>query len=380
MFRHLFRMMWNKKKENFLLLTEMLISFLVLFSVFSMLVYYYHNYRKPMGFEHEQVWAAHFSNPINTTDKDSIKTFFELMKKNLKTIPGIDDVSYCSINIPFAQNSIVNNNVDWFLADENYKNVLQMELLEGRWFEQQDVVAKSKPVVINNSYREELFGKTPAVGKYIGENNERQVIGVVADTKFDGDYAAASKGIFNQPNASDIFEHMLIRVSPNSDVALEGKLYKTLAGFMKSSNIEIEHLTNKRKNINYFALVPMIILSIVCCFLIINVALGLFGVLWYNINKRKGEIGLRRAIGASGNVVSTQLVAEALILATISIILGVFLAVQFPLLNVFDLPAGVYITAIFLSVLFIYVLVLICSLYPGRQAASIFPAVALHED
>jgi len=47
---------------------------------------------------------------------------------------------------------------------------------------------------------------------------------------------------------------------------------------------------------------------------------------------------------------------------------------------VFDLPAGVYLTALLLAVVFIYVLVLICSLYPGRQAAGIYPAVALHEE
>jgi len=126
--------------------------------------------------------------------------------------------------------------------------------------------------------------------------------------------------------------------------------------------------------------VPIIVMLIVGCFLIINVALGLFGVLWYNINKRKGEIGLRRAIGASGQSVSSQLVAEALILATFSLIVGAFFAVQFPILNLFDLPAGVYIAAIILSVIFIYLLVLVCSLYPGRQAAAILPAVALHED
>jgi putative ABC transport system permease protein len=110
------------------------------------------------------------------------------------------------------------------------------------------------------------------------------------------------------------------------------------------------------------------------------VALGLFGVLWYNINKRRGEIGLRRAIGATGNAVSTQLVSEALILATFSLIIGSFFAVQFPLLNVFDLPAVVYLIALGLAVIFIYILVFICSLYPGKQAAAIYPAVALHEE
>jgi putative ABC transport system permease protein len=175
-------------------------------------------------------------------------------------------------------------------------------------------------------------------------------------------------------------ERLLVSVNADAGPAFEGRLYKKVAGYIENSNVEIEHLVNKRKSINYFALVPMIVLSIVSCFLIINVALGLFGVLWYNINRRRGEIGLRRAIGATGQSVASQLVIEAMILATFSLIIGSFFAVQFPLLNVFSLPAGVYITALVLAILFIYLLVLICAFYPGKQAAAIYPAVALHEE
>jgi putative ABC transport system permease protein len=50
------------------------------------------------------------------------------------------------------------------------------------------------------------------------------------------------------------------------------------------------------------------------------------------------------------------------------------------LLNVFDVPSAVYFIALLLSVLFIYILVVLCSLYPGRQAAAIHPAIALHEE
>ncbi len=124
----------------------------------------------------------------------------------------------------------------------------------------------------------------------------------------------------------------------------------------------------------------MIILLIVTGFLIINVALGLFGVLWYNINKRRSEIGLRRAVGASGNSISKQLVGEALVLSTISLLIGSFFAIQFPLMNVFDLATSTYLIAWMLALAFIYVLVIICALYPGRQAAAIYPAVALHEE
>jgi len=92
------------------------------------------------------------------------------------------------------------------------------------------------------------------------------------------------------------------------------------------------------------------------------------------------QIDLRRAVGATGSSVSKQLVGEAMVLSTFALIVGSFFAVQFPLLNVFDLPASVYICALILAVFFVYVLVIICALYPGRQAAAIYPAVALHEE
>jgi putative ABC transport system permease protein len=69
-----------------------------------------------------------------------------------------------------------------------------------------------------------------------------------------------------------------------------------------------------------------------------------------------------------------------LVLSTISLIIGCFFALQFPLLNVFDLEAGIYVIAIIISIIFIYILVMLCALYPSRQAAAILPAVALHED
>jgi putative ABC transport system permease protein len=207
-------------------------------------------------------------------------------------------------------------------------------------------------------------------------------MGVIDDIKTDGDYQSAAPGLYNRHDTSAYkwMGKILVKVTPDADAAFEGKLYKVMSNTFKNSNIEIEHLDNKLTAYNKFTLVPLIILSIVAAFLIINVALGIFGVLWYNINKRRGEIGLRRAVGAPGAAVSAQLVYEALILATLSIIIGAFFAVQFPLLNVFDLPASVYLFAMLFAMIFIYLLVLVCSLYPGKQAAAIYPAVALHEE
>lgn len=394
MFRHLFALIWNKKKQNLLLISEILVSFLVIFGVFSLMAYYYQNYKKPMGFDYENVWVVNYSNPLQTNRADSLQLFYETVRQTLKAIPQIREVSYTSGNFPFSNttnatglsyNGAIFSTVNNFTVDDQYKEVMNVKLLEGRWFNKLDAAGKDRTIIINRTLKEEMFGKAEALGKYIGDwenKNKMKVIGITEDVKIKGDYTTTGHAIFTRADTTAFhwLGNMLIKVSPDAGAAFESRLYKVLAGSMKNANIEIEHLTNKRRSKNNAFLIPLIVISIVAGFLIFNVALGLFGVLWYNINRRRSEIGLRRAVGASSRSISGQLVSETLILATLSLLTGAFFAVQFPLLRVGNIPASVYLTALFFSILFIYLLVLVCALYPGSQAAAIRPAVALHEE
>ncbi len=390
MFRHLFKLIWNKKKQNFLMITEMFVSFLVIFAVFSMMVFYYHNYRQPMGFDYEDVWVVNFSLPQNIQSNDSVMLFQQTVKDVLHSMPQIKEASFSANNIPFAM-STSNSNTSYngkqvlsniYEAEVSYAKVLNMQVNAGRWFVQGDQISKTPPVVINEKLKATLFGNENAVGKIIGTDADRlKVVGVVQNVKDQGDYQPLEYGLYRLMDTGwyKYASTILIKVQPGTNAAFEAKLFKSLSNAIGSS-IEIEHLDKKLASKNKIFLVPAIIATVVACFLIINVALGLFGVLWYNINKRRGELGLRRAVGASGGSILKQLVGETLVLSTFALILGSFFAIQFPLLNVFDLPSGIYIIAMLFSIAFIYLLVIICSLYPGRQAAAIYPATALHED
>jgi putative ABC transport system permease protein len=395
MIRHLFKMIWNKKKQNMLLMVEMLVSFLVVFAVFTLLVYNYQNYRRDMGFESENVWVINFNNSENISSLDSIMMLREAVRNQLKSMPEIKAVSYSSANLPFAMsthNGTLDHNkqtvssVNRYTGEDDYDDVLNMELHEGRWFTKADMGAKDNAVVINSALKERLFGSGSAVGQYIGdvsgEDRRNKIVGVVKDTKFNGDFQAVQYDMFHRADTGSYrwLNKIMVKVVPGAGADFEGRLHKLMSSAIENANVEIEHLSEKRETRNNLSLVPMIILLIVAGFLIINVALGLFGVLWYNISKRRGEIGLRRAVGASGVSISKQLVGEALVLSTLSLIIGSFFAVQFPLLHLFDLPSGVYLMAWLLSLVFIYLLVMVCAFYPGRQAAGINPAVALHEE
>lgn len=387
MIRHLFKLIWNKKKQNFLLIVEMLVSFMVMFAVFTLVVYYYNNYKRPMGFVYENVWVISYpNNKMNTENKDSVAMFYETMKRTITALPEVRAASFVGGNSPFSastsNSNVTVNNVNVmannYQVDEDYARLMQVHMIAGRWFSKLDDGAKNKPIVINATMKEKTFGNKDAVGQRFKVNDDEVVVvGVVQDLKDKGDYWKPEASHFMRSGWQN---RMLVAVRPEAGASFESKLNKVLTGMMPTANIEIEHLTKNRIAKNSVNLVPMIILLVVAGFLIINVALGLFGVLWYNISRRKAEIGLRRAIGASGNNILTQIVSETLVLATFSLLLGSFFAIQFPLLNIFDMPAGVYLSALVLSILFIYLLVIICAIYPGRQAANILPAVALHED
>jgi putative ABC transport system permease protein len=394
MLTHIFKLIWNKKKQNFLLMTEMLVSFLILFAVFALLVYYYQNYRRPTGFDYENVWTTGYENPPGMSNTDSIAAYREAIRQLIRSMPQVEEVSFAGPNIPFSNNTNgggINYHkrplgTNKYTVEDSYKDIFHPSLKEGRWFSKEDEATREVHILINETLKEDLFGKENAVGKLIGGGDDgpanMKIVGVVNDLKDKGDFVGPAPGLFQRVDTSNLNwgAAILVRVRPNADAAFESRLYKTLSHFLGDANLDIRHLAYMRVRMNNIRLMPVIILLLVAGFLIINVALGLFGVLWYNISKRKGEIGLRRAVGATGNGISQQFVGEALVLSTLSLIVGSFFAVQFPLLNVFDLPASTYLIALGLAIVFIYLLVLICAFYPGRQAAAIYPAVALHED
>jgi len=56
MIRHVFKLIWNRKRTNFLMVLEIFVSFIVLFAVVGVGVYTLDNWRRPIGFSYDHVW------------------------------------------------------------------------------------------------------------------------------------------------------------------------------------------------------------------------------------------------------------------------------------------------------------------------------------
>ncbi|WP_439557613.1 ABC transporter permease [Dyadobacter sp.] len=388
MFSHLFKLIWNKKRAHSLLIVEIWASFLVLFGVLSLIVYNVRNYLKPIGFEYDKVWVVDLASNQDTVN---VAGKLNRIMERIRTYPEVESASRMSSNTPFSANQMSNSvsykkvsiGSDFYYTDAELSKTIDLPVIRGRWYRDADLVSKFVPVVINEALEEKLFQDEVAVGKVLGgpDKVSFKVVGVVERFKAKGEFMSDNPAMFQLIRKDDSWNsNVLIKTKPGTDAHFEARLVKDIAMMAPGWGIEVNYLKESLKNRHNLTLVPVIIFLIVSGFLLTNVALGLFGILNLNIGKRRNEIGLRRAMGATEGKVAIQFLGEIWVLASFSLLLGLIFAVQFPLMHVFDLDNEVYLVAILAAIVVIYIIVTLCAWFPSKQAASIHPAVALHEE
>jgi putative ABC transport system permease protein len=394
MIRHTFKLIWNRKRRNFLLISEIFFSFVVLFAVGSMAISSIVKYLKPLGFSYENVWVLHTGWRELDEERVDVRATFMQIEQEMQSCPEIEQVSWTESNFPYGR-AIFGTalelggqefSVDFYPVDDNYAEVLDIRVSEGRWFNREDDASSRTPIVLNRQLKERLFGSETAVGEiYTKKDREYMVVGVVDNYRYRGEFESYRGGFFQRAPLHDttasLPSKVLFAVRRGTSVQFEEQLIKRLSSVAPGWNMRIETMAQTRKSYVKEHMVGMIIQATVAGFLVFNVALGLFGVLWYSINRRRGEIGLRRAVGANGGHISGQILGESLVLATFAIIAGLFIAIQVPIIGLWGfVGTGVYLVAMVCAAALIYFLVAVCALYPSHLAARIEPAMALHDE
>ena len=394
MIQHLFTLIWNRRRANGLLIAEVFLAFVVLFVVGSLLVYNQQNYRTPLGFSYEKVWRVDL-DPGTQPQAGRLATVRQVMAQ-LQAMPGVVAVGRTSSNTPFSGSTngspvrtrdekIIVEHASGHSVEDPLREVLQLPIVAGRWFDRRDDAAALRPAVLNRALAEQLFPGQSPLGQVVRRIEEDfRVVGMVEQFRADGDLEEPRPAIFLRVSPQDTTLNeastLLLLVRPGAGAELERQMSTTILATAKGWGVGITALPEQRAAQLKRTLTPLVALGLVCGFLILNVALGLFGVLWQTINQRRAELGVRRALGATAGAISGQIVGEIMVLTTFGLLLGLLVAAQFPLLGVFGVSAGVYFTAMLLAAAGLYLLAAACALYPSQLAARIQPAVALREE
>jgi putative ABC transport system permease protein len=268
--------------------------------------------------------------------------------------------------------------------------VLQPDIIQGRWFEESDDNRKHPPVIINKSFGDALFGRENPLGKsfeMVSAQNEvieaLTVVGVVSDFRLYGEYdelrsfALTRTTLANPDNMPS--SPLLIRIDASAAESLKARMLAKLQRLAPAWTFGITPVAMIREEKLKEGFAGFFSLGLVAFFLMIMVALGLTGVLWHNVTRRTREIGLRRAAGATVKRIFQQIAGEMIVITATAVILGIIFILHIQLLDIaayFSWQS--YVWGIAIAVAIIFLLTLVCTLYPGYLAIRIHPAEALH--
>lgn len=395
MLRHLFKLIWKRKTRNAMLSLEILLAFLVVFAIAAFAVRSYQLYQLPIGFAWNNQWAV---NIRTAQDLASDPALYAQMRRDLLELPEVETVAFSAFPVyemsrwsgdyalPDRSHRV---RVDGMEVSDDFFATMEMRLAEGRWFSGIDDGDSAIPAVINRRMAEQMFPGRSAIGQlYIDAEakdhpKRYRVTGVIEQFRSHGEYMDPVPFMLPRFRAG-ISEHglqtILLKLRPGTPRTFERTLNARLKQIHSDWSYTISPLSGARHGMLKLQMMPLLILSVIAAFLLLMVAFGLFGVLWQNTTLRIPEIGLRRAIGADAGHIYRQIVSEQMLLSSGAMALGMLLLVQLPLTGALgeSLNWPVFLTAAALSAGVIYLLSLLCSLYPGWRAARLSPTEALH--
>ncbi len=387
MIAHILKLIWNKRGSNALMILEIFLSFLVLFAVLAYVFFNLEKLNTPIGFETKDKWMISLDNIYGLDSLEANQTMANL-KQSLEDEDQIQSVSFGNWAVPFS-GSTSSNGTDlngfkmWSLlidADLGLKETLNLNITHGRWFEEDDYNAAIPSVIVNSAFMDKFYPNKSMIDSTFLFDDPQRIVGVIDHYRYLGQFEEDKPCIISLVDYKKNQDHAIISMAANTPASYEEKLAALIKVVTKGDGSIIQNLEKRRINNSRQHWLMLGSLIFVCGFLCLNVAMGLFGVLWYNINKRKAEIGLRQALGAHGIDITKQFILEIIILTGVALAIGIFFAIQIPLLDVTEFEDALYYKSILYSSLIILSLVFICALFPSIQAAKITPANSLHED
>lgn len=389
MIRHYLKMIWNRRGKNAFLIVELSLAFLIFFGVTAFALKQFQKVLIPEGFDTEYVYNI---APTLDEELDSLEmiTIIEQFKQEITALEEVRSATLASQVTPYGGSvwSTTDKSEDGFeyytdyiLCDEDFLEVWGTPLKEGRFFTKADLTGKYVPLTVNQRFVDEFLKDTTALGFTLRFNGSEAVItGIIDHFKYRGQFSDEEPLMLCPVSSLWDYDLLSVAVQPDADETVLKKMSDITAGVTKNFEYKIDKVADMRKVKNRSAWIPLIGLFCLSGFLFINVAMGLFGILRYNISRRRPEIGLRKAMGAHSGHIRRQFIGEMMVLASLALAAGLVFAVQASLLDVLQMESRLYWLAILLASCLIYGIIILCSLIPSSQAAAIDPAVSLHEE
>jgi putative ABC transport system permease protein len=391
MIRHVFTMIWNRKRANALIVFELLVTFLILFALSAFSLNLYRLYGQPLGFNVANTWSITVAQSDPWTEANS--ELFREVRSVAQQQEGVagTELMYDMVFDPGGSSWHVSvgemkaRQVDMTAISRDFPASVGMRLVEGRWFGPEDDTEAPgaetiEPALVNKALSDAAGGAVLGQVFNAGPESRYRIVGVFEEFRQHGEFSRSRPMMMTRLRSDGAFyeaPRIVLLLRPGIPAEFEERLLNALQSAAPGWDFDINTWETLQENHFKLYMIPLTIVGGLVLFLLLMVGFGLLGVLWQSVIRRTPEMGLRRAMGASAEVVRLQIVLELVAIAVLALVLGIAIVVQFPLAGMRILDWALFVPAAALSTALVLVLCVVFALYPSYQATRQDPVEAL---
>ena len=353
-----------------------------------------------LGFQPNNLWVGAITLPVSQyPDEPSRQLFAEQTLAALRDTPGIESAAISS-DIPLAGGSRTlyaradraapavekRENAPSHDVVPGYLKTWGIPLMAGRDFDQHDVAEGRNVCLISQTGARKVFPNENPIGKTLlvtSNSTPVEIVGIVGDVRSQR-IAELSEMEFYLPWAQENFPFLSIAVRSNLELGAITKRVQSAITRVNPSNaiatpqmmdaVVAEALGQARLMtwlLGIFAGVALLLASI-----------GIYGAVAYTVEQRRGEIGVRMALGAQTRDVLRLVVSQEMKPVLVGLAIGIASAFAVGRLIASQLyqvsehnPALLAGSTVLLAAI-----ALIACLLPARRATHVDPIQALRAE
>jgi putative ABC transport system permease protein len=321
----------------------------------------------------------------------SYELTLEDMQAVMNTVPGVSKVG----GIADVQMSVVAQGVvrpvTLIGVTTGYREIRNLVVLRGRYFDSLDMESRSKNCVITPQLAKKLFGLDNPVGRdlhvgeliftIIGVFRERVETFGLSDVQ--AETVLIPFELMRNYTGVNTLKVLDVQATAPEDVPIVEKRLTELLRSRHPAGAEynVQTLTAILKAARDISLALTIVLIVIAFIALLISGIGIMNIMLVTVTERTREIGIRKAIGAARHEIMYQFLTEAFLISGGGAVLGILIGLLVPAIAQLFLPGNLRVPVSPSSVVLAFVVSCSTGLFfgylPASQAASLQPIESL---